>query len=417
MATSSPSNETIPNVVCTGCALLCDDIFVEMEDGSFKQGVNACNRGWKKFQYYLNELVPLNCQQRPGKQGGDVVTYDDALAGAVSILQEAKSPLVYGFASSSLEDQQAIFELAEKVGAQLGGPAFQTLIPFYTQAINALLYTGTLAEAINKADVFVFWNADPLESHPRLLSKVIYSRGFFRITGYEVKKYIVIHPSDPDKFRGTTLGVKVPPEIEQELINALRASIVAGAPADAPAGVDKAAFEKLASLLIDAEYAIFFLDKSTLRSDSSSPLLTDLAGLVADLNQKERAMLLPLAEDLNSMGLFLHSLATGRFPLAEVDWEHVDAIMVGGVEETTELPPQLLSAGKSVPLIFLPQEEMILAKSADIIIPVAAPGITDGGTAARFDGVAVPLKKVAEPKNAAPTTLQVITDIIARLSA
>jgi formylmethanofuran dehydrogenase subunit B len=415
MATDSSSGDTIPNVVCTGCSLLCDDIFVTFEGGTFKQGVNTCNRGWKKFQYYLNELAPLECQRRPNKQGSEILACEDAAGDSAEILKQAKSPLFYGFASSSLEDQAAVFDLAATLGAQIGGPIFTSLNAFYEHTINAPLFTGTLAEAINKADVFVFWNADPLESHPRLLSKVIYTRGFFRITGYEIKKYIVINSTDPDKFRGTTLGVKFPPDGEISLIGALRESIAIGAPAEPPAGVDKTSFEKLASILVDAEYTIFFLDKGVLGLAENTEVIEALGGLVADLNQKERAMLLPLAEDLNSMGLFQHALVSGLFPIPEVNWEQVDAIVVGGVEETTNLPAELMAACKSVPLIFLPLEEMALAKSADIVIPVSAPGITSGGTATRLDGVSIPLKKVAEPKTPAPTVQQVMTDIRARL--
>jgi formylmethanofuran dehydrogenase subunit B len=415
MANDSSAGEVIPNVVCTGCGLLCDDIFAKFEDGTFKQGVNACNRGWKKLQYYLNELAPLECQRRPNKQGGENFACEDALGEAADMLKRAKSPLFYGFASSSLEDQQAVFELATALGGQIGGPIFAALNAFYESSTQVPLYTGTLGEVINKADVFIFWNADPLESHPRLLSKVIYSRGFFRITGYEIKKYIVIHPSEPEKFRGTTLGIKLQPSEEINLISALSDSIAAGTPAEPPVGVDTSAYKKLVSLLIDAEYAVFFLDKGIFAREDKAEVINALKGLVADLSQKERAMILPLSEDLNSMGLFQHTLAAGMFPLPEVSWDQIDAIVVGGVEETTNLPEELISVCKTVPLIFFPQEEMALAKSADLVIPVSAPGITSGGTATRLDGVSIPLKKIAEPKTPAPTMLQAITEIKSRL--
>lgn len=415
ITTDESNNRIISNVICTGCGLLCDDIHLEVNAGALERCVNACERGFKKLQYYLNELAPIECQRRPDKTGSETVSYDEAISDAAAILQQSKMPLCYGFASSSLEDQQAILKLAEKLGAQFASPALITLNTFYEKARENPLYIGTLGEAINKGDVFVFWDADPLKTHPRLVSKVIYSRGFFRITGYEVKKYVVVHPSDPDKFRGTALGLQVPPELELATIEALRESIAAGTHLDPPAGIDKAAFWNLVSILINGEYIIFFLDKNLLHRENASEIVTALSALVAELNQKERAMFLPLAEDLNSMGIFQHLLATGQFPPATVDWDQVDALILGGVEETTEIPAELLTTAKKVPVIFLQQEEMMLAKNANVILPVTAPGITSGGTVTRLDGVALPLKQVTETKKSTTTTAQVITDLLASL--
>ena len=248
---------------------------------------------FKKLRYYLEELRPIENQRRPDKTGGENISYEDALTDTVTLLKQSQMPLCYGFASSALEDQQAIFQLTTKLGGQYVSPALKIFATFYEKVKEVPLYIGTLGEAINKGDVFVFWNANPLETHLRLLSKVIYSRGFFRITGYEVKKYVVVHPSDPDKFRGSTLGIKVPFELEIATIEALRASVAAGTDVDAPTGIDNAAFWNLVSLLLGGEYIVFFLDKNALHREGAVEVMAALSALVAELNQKERPCFSP----------------------------------------------------------------------------------------------------------------------------
>ncbi len=403
------------DVVCTGCGLLCDDIFLEIEGGKMVRCVNSCKRGRDKFQYYINEPGPLSILRHPDKSGNESITYEAAITESVKILKQAKHPLLYGFDSCSLEDQAIVGDLAGKLNAPITSPALQCLDPLFSIAINQQYYTGTLGEAINKADVFVFWNSDPVESHPRLLSKLIYTRGLFRITGYEVKKYVVVQPEKLDKFRGTTLAIKIPLESELAALDALEVTVMEKQSTSMPADVDKKDFETLVNLLTHGEYIIVFVDKRLRLSKDFQGTVGKLLHLVDALNQKQRAMILPLPEDMNSMGMFQHSLFTGRFPSAGIDWKGFDAILVGGMESTTEIPTELINAAQKVPLIFLPQEEMMLSRSADVIIPVSAAGISSGGTAMRLDGVSLPLKTVIAPAANAPTMVRVIQDLIKHL--
>ena len=113
-------------------------------------------------------------------------------------------------------------------------------------------------------------------------------------------------------------------------------------------------------------------------------------------------MFLPLAEDLNFMGAFRHSLATGQFPPAIVDWDQVDLLILVAWKRQTEILPEVLTIAKAHLLSSYSRKIPVLAKNADIILSVTAPGITSGGTATRLDGVALPLKQITESKNGAP---------------
>ena len=42
----------------------------------------------------------------------------------------------------------------------------------------------------SNADVFIFWKTDPTHSHPKLVGKLLFTRGLLRSSGKEVKKLI-----------------------------------------------------------------------------------------------------------------------------------------------------------------------------------------------------------------------------------
>ena len=45
-------------VTCTGCALLCDDIDVVVENGRIKETKNTCLRGAGRIKGCVNRLMP-----------------------------------------------------------------------------------------------------------------------------------------------------------------------------------------------------------------------------------------------------------------------------------------------------------------------------------------------------------------------
>ncbi|WP_318531473.1 molybdopterin-binding domain-containing protein [Methanohalophilus profundi] len=91
--------------VCTGCALLCDDI--ELREVENKTIIDsACRKGvaWMK-----NCQHPLECTV----DAKDTTT-QDAIEKAAEILKNAKNPLIFGMGNSSLKAQEKAIELAKK---------------------------------------------------------------------------------------------------------------------------------------------------------------------------------------------------------------------------------------------------------------------------------------------------------------
>ncbi|HUQ68468.1 MAG TPA: formylmethanofuran dehydrogenase subunit B, partial [Planctomycetaceae bacterium] len=95
----------------------------------------------------------------------------DAVAEAARLLTEAKSPLIYGLSRSSTEGQRAAVRLADRLGATIDTTASEGHAP----SLMALQQTGestcSLGEIRHRADLVIFWGADPETTHPRHLER------------------------------------------------------------------------------------------------------------------------------------------------------------------------------------------------------------------------------------------------------
>ena len=97
--------------VCTGCGLLCDDIEVESEKNIVNKVYTACRVGVAHMKETRDEA---------GFRV-DNIPVDEATAinEAVSILRDAKNPLIFGLGNSTDETQKLAIELAKKINATL----------------------------------------------------------------------------------------------------------------------------------------------------------------------------------------------------------------------------------------------------------------------------------------------------------
>ena len=82
----------IENAVCSFCGCLCDDIVVEVEDGKINRVRKVCANGRGLFDHY--DPTP-----RLPTVDGQEVGWEEAVAEAARVLNEADSPLIYGLSS------------------------------------------------------------------------------------------------------------------------------------------------------------------------------------------------------------------------------------------------------------------------------------------------------------------------------
>jgi formylmethanofuran dehydrogenase subunit B len=140
----------VAEATCAGCGCLCDDIELTA-DGP----VRTCSLGDAWFA--IDDRPPV------ARVDDREVSLEEAADAAAAILREARAPLVYGLAGTSCEAQRRAVALAEAAGAVIDVGA----------SANAFGWsTATFGEIRDRAELVVFWRADPAVTHPRLLERL-----------------------------------------------------------------------------------------------------------------------------------------------------------------------------------------------------------------------------------------------------
>ncbi len=368
-------------MICTGCALLCDDV---EENDCVK---HACRIG-RAHITSMQETRPMIAQE--------IVGMDAAIKSAADILADAEKPLFVGFGNCITETQETGIALAEKIGA--GIQTFHTEI--FDDILNGALKTCTLPEVRDYADVVVFWGTDPMNTHPRLLSKyAYYPRGEKRQRGWEEDRTAItidIRESYTASIcRDTHI---IPPHGHADFMGALMDALRNKVPKTT---YDKKRILKLAGVLKKAEFGVIFAGVDLIRSVPRDMLIR----LMEQLNSVSDFRILPLVPgyNLRSIAAQLHdrpdrggaggnsSAVSGGDSSDDggsgVDLQDSDCILCLGFDLVNSLPADRIN-GK---MIVIDPNETLQSRYADVVIPCAAGGVDCAGTAMRMDGINVEL--------------------------
>lgn len=392
---------TIQDVACLGCACVCDDIEVVVEDGRIVEARSACPLGQA---WFLEPAIDDPTCSVDGKP----CAFDAAVAEAVRWLGQARRPLVTGLTRVDGATQRHAVAIAERLGGSIAGAPdpVRSAAGRALQAVGAV--TSTLGEVANRSRLIVYWGADPAVAHPRHAERYsLEPRGTFVPAGRSDRCCVLISANEQNQTRAWADEViLVPPGAHWDAL-ALVHSLVKEHKIDGPpdnglgdrvGGQSLATWRSLAARMRAAQYGVIFFGEE-LTSVSHGPLVVEaLLRLVADLNDYTRFVCHPLALGANSAGLEEVLAWTTGFA-AEVDFsrgyprfypgEHsrpslaTDVVLQVGPDDEAEP-----SGARRIVLDWTPR----LARAGEIHIAVAKPGIAAGGTVYRMDGVPLPLR-------------------------
>ncbi|KAF5415790.1 MAG: formylmethanofuran dehydrogenase subunit B [Candidatus Methanogaster sp.] len=372
-------------MVCTGCALLCDDIEV---------GENDCRHACRIGDAHItstNQIDPMVNQSPVGM--------DTAIKSAAEILVSAEKPVFVGFGNSVTEAQATGIELAEKVGAEI--KTFHTRI--FDDILDGRVKTCTLPEVRDYADVIIFLGCDPMNTHPRLLSRyAYYPRGEKRQHGWEEDRIAITIDS---RFSHTASICKdvytIDPHRQIEFMDALMDALLSKVPKTI---YDKKRILKLAGTLKKSEFGVIFAG-----TGASAPPRDAIVRLMDRLNEYSDFHLLSLtpgynlrsiAEQLRQLhnrpgdddgGVGGDSSSSGSSS-GGMDLHEADCILCLGFDLMNSLPAHGIN-GK---IIVIDPNETLTSKYADVVIPCAAGGIDCVGSAVRMDGEMIELSLTRE---------------------
>jgi len=430
--------EIIADVVCPFCGSNCDDIEVEVEDGKILNVFNTCSVATANFLPDPNAkrfTTPLWREKKTDEF--KPITWDEALEKAATIMTHAKRPLWFGWGETSIDAIREGIKLAELTRGIIDGQVTHCHGPSI-QAIQMVGYPScTLGDIKNRADVIIYWGCNPLNAHPRHMSRyTAFTRGFFREDGRQDRKVIVLDPRFSDTAKVADKYYRVEIGKDYELFQTLRAVLNGMELQQATvAGISKSDILELAELLKNAKFGIIFFGLGIAHSEGKSQNVTAAIELTQLLNKFSKWNIMPLRGHYNITGLnMVLSWVTGypyavdfsrgfpRYNVGEystvemLQRNQIDAMFTIAVDPGAHLPQKCVERMAKIPLIACDIHPTPTTELANLILPGTHDGIEAEASCYRMDAVPIFMKKVIEPpEGCMPSNavfLQKLTEIV-----
>ncbi|MDA0657385.1 MAG: formylmethanofuran dehydrogenase subunit B [Planctomycetota bacterium] len=416
------------DVACTVCGCVCDDLTVHLDGENIAQVDHACTLAQPWFAALQWSPPPVARVQRQS------VPLFDAITSAADILRSSHAPLVFGLSRSSTQGQRAAVRLADV----LGGCIDTTASVCHGPSIMAIQQVGestcSLGEVRNRADLVVFWGADPVVSHPRHLERYSLDPiGQFVPRGRQDRHLVVIDslPTATSELADTFIQVKSGADFE--LICALRQTLSQIAiPDSLEIGVDHTAIRSLAHRMANCRYGVVFFGLGLAQQGQGHANVEVLLRLVAELNSHTRftARRMRIPGDVTGADSvlcwqtgfpFAVNLARGypRYNPGEysanelLERGEVDACVLVGSEAVASLSLRAQQTLANLPTIALDYPNCRPTIDATVQLTTAIYGVHEPGTAYRMDEIPIPLRRLIPTHY--PTDHDVIRKIIDRL--
>lgn len=420
--------ETHTDVACTVCGCVCDDLTLTFDGPRLAQFENACPLAEPWFRALNVESIATPCVD------GKPATYQEAINAAAAILRKSRAPLIYGLSRSSTPGQKAAVALAEQLGAVVDTTASICHGPSIMAIQDVGESTCSLGEIKQRADLVMFWGADPVESHPRHFERYsVDPRSEFLPRGRDDRTVVVIDVEPTASSSQADLFLQVEPERDFELISGLRLAIRGERDlSGVRCGLSMEAIQDLAERMKACRYGVVFFGLGLAQSRLGDRTVAALLELVAELNHHTRfvARRLRIPGDVTGADSVL-CWQTG-FPFG-VDlsrgWPRynpgeftavdllsrgdVDCCLIVGSESIDGFPAEARSSLDSIPTIALDYPHAAPLRQASVQFTTAIYGIHAAGTTYRMDEIPIPLRKLVHSD--LPTDEQVLGDLLQRL--
>jgi formylmethanofuran dehydrogenase subunit B len=421
----------VEDVVCPFCGCLCDDLVVEVENNRVISVENGCTLANEKLMEDHRLKNPI---RREGGSWKDV-SYDAAIQETAEILLDADRPLLYGWSGTHGEAQSVGVHLAEL----LGGVIDNTSTVCHGPSILAIQEVGhpgcTLGQVKNRADVIIYWGANPIDAHPRHMSRyTTYADGFFVKDAFRERKVIVVDVRKTESSAVADEFVKVDWGGDYAVLSALRA-IVRGKGDLIPvkvAGVTREQLFRVADICKNAKFGAIFFGLGLTMSPGKNKNIRNAIELTEELNRHTKFTISPMRGHWNVYGSNEVFTWISGYPYA-VDFARgiafynpgettsvdilrrgeCDACLVVASDPGAHFPRACAEHLARIPTVQIDPHVNATTHLATLQIPVAVTGIDAEGTAYRMDGVPIRTRKLYE--GTYPSDLEILGKIYARV--
>lgn len=412
--------------ICAGCACVCDDIELHSDGKRIIEAKNVCEMGRSWF-------LERPASTRKATIDGKPTNVTDAIEAAAKILSEADSPLVFGLGETTYEAQRQAVALAERIDGTIDT---ETSLTHGSMELAAQLggkVTGSLGEIKNRADLVVYWGANPAKTHPRHLERYsVHSTGKFRSRAD--RTMVVVDVRESETATQADLFLRIRPEKDFEALTAIRC-LLHGRRLDESrldeTGLSLDQLRDLAGRMKRSRYGVIFVGMGLLQTRGLHMNASAATSLGIALNATGRFLVMPQRVPGNIGGAdAMLDCATGHpfgvnfsrgyprynpgeFTAADLlVRKDVDAALIVGANALNRLPD---AARKQLDRIQTIVIDGRLA-TANVAIATAPPGISAGGTVYRNDKIPLGLRPpLTSPRPTDEGVLRRIREVVERM--
>ncbi|PNX52472.1 MAG: formylmethanofuran dehydrogenase subunit B [Thermoplasmata archaeon M9B2D] len=405
------AGNTFKDVVCTFCGCLCDDIIIETDGDKITKNTNGCAISKERYVGHMEN----RCLQPTVK--GNTVTLEKAIERAVEIIASSKRFLIYGLSSTENDAQREAYRLAELAGGAVDNTTSVCHGPTILGAQESGEATASLAETRHRADIVIYWGANPAAAHPRHIPHYIRQPGEYIKDPKKDRQIWLVDVRETTTARMVDRFFKIDPATDLEVIQTLRA-LIRGTKLDVNevGGINIKNLEEIATAMKTAKYGVLFFGLGLTQSFGRHRNIDAAIRLIQDLNAHTKWGLMPMRGHYNVSGANKTSTWVTGYPYA-VDFARgyprfspgeytavdmlargeADALLNIAADPVAHFPRAAVAHLAKIPVINIDPKFNMTSRLAEVNIPAAIAGIECDGAATRMDGLPLYLKKVIEP--------------------
>lgn len=405
------------NIICPVCGGSCDDIQVELKDGTIDVQ-NACKMGTAKFQEVVSSHRILKPTIRENGKVKDV-SWDEALEMSADILANAKRPLFFLGSETSCEAQEVGLHIAEYLGGVADSNATICHGPTVMGIQEAGCVGSTAGQTKNRADMIIYWGVNALESMPRHMSKYgVFPRGYWTKKGRFDRTMVTVDPRKTPTAVASDLHLQLKPNSDYELLSALLTIINGREPhpsVEEITGIPISVMKQTVEMMKESNYVGIFVGLGVSSSYGKHRNIEIALNLVKEMNNYTKCNLGALRGHCNVAGFnqlasYLYGYPFGidfgkgypRYNPGEttcVDLlreKDVDAAFVMCADLVNHIPADAAKYLADIPMICLDIAPCPSTTAANVVLPGIIDAMESDGTFYRLDNVPVHFEPFTE---------------------
>jgi formylmethanofuran dehydrogenase subunit B len=423
--------KVVTDATCTFCGCVCDDIDLTVQGHRITAAKRACSLG---TAWFLNHEI----DDRPSCLiAGKPASVAEGIERAARILAASRYAMVYGLSDTTVEAQCVAAAIADWIGGNLDTTTSVCHGPTGMAYQSVGEVTCTLGEVRNRADLVMFWGANPAESHPRHFTRYsLMPKGMFVPRGRKDRHCVVVDVRKTKSAKAADQFIQIKPRCDFEALWTLRA-LARGIELDpeqveGDTGQPLSVWQDLMQRMKAARFGVIFFGMGLTMTRGKHTNSEALMALTRDMNRYTRFACKANRGHGNvsgadnvvtwrtgfpfgvNLGRGYPRFNPGEYTAADVlARREADAALIVAADPLANFSQPAREHLKTIDYIALDPKETPTTRHAAVAFNVATYGINVPGTVYRMDDVPIPLRPAfASPH---PSDLEVLRGIERRI--